>query len=353
MTRKRTLALFLAAMMLLCLCACRREDPPKNDPTPNPGTEDDAQTPPPEDVPYSPLTGLPIGEAMLIRRPVALMINNLKQAQTVQTGLNDAQLIFETYVEGGITRLMAVYEDIAAVGQIGTVRSARYPFVDLALGLQAVYVHNGSDNVYCTPHIKATGLLDFDMIGSLGKYAFRESNGLAYEHTLYTSGGELSKGIAAKQWDAPLQEPRKAFVSFRKEARAETPAEGTCARVTVPFSRSYITEFRYDRETGRYVRYFGDALRQDYKTGADVTVKNVFVLQTEQRKYPDGYHVEVDLVGGSGWYISQGGYETIRWAKGDAEDALIITGADGSAFTANAGNSWICLVDKDQTVTME
>lgn len=368
---KRLMALCLAVLLLPgCLTACGNKEPAPQDPDTQQGSgtgdgsgdntgsgtgdgSGNQQTPPPYTGKYSPLTGLPVADEVLTMRPVAVMVNNLNKAQAVQTGLNEAQLIFETYVEGGITRLMAVYEDIASVGQIGTIRSARYPYVDLALGLQAIYVHNGEDNRYCGPHITETGIPDFDLIGGMGKYSFREDTGLAYEHTLYSTGSELAKGIAVKKWDAALSAEREALVAFRKEAEAETPGDGVCSSVTVRFSGSYITEFRYDSATQRYVRYFKDTLRQDYKTGEDVTVKNVFVLQTEQRLYPDKYHVEVDLDGGNGWYISNGGYEAIQWSKGDAEDALVITKADGSTFTANAGNSWICLVDKDHAVTIQ
>ena len=388
MNWKRVLALCLALMMLVCcLSACSGREKPQDDPdtqqgensnqnqgdnqsgttdgtgdgttdgtTDGTGTGSDdqnQQTPPPYTGPYSPLTGLPIAEELLTRRPVAIMINNLNKAQTVQTGLNDAQLIFETYVEGGITRLMAVYEDIGSVGQIGTVRSARYPFVDLALSLQAVYVHNGEDNTYCGPHIVESGIKDFDLIGGLGKYAFREQNGLAYEHTLYTSGSKLAEGIGVKKWDKALGKERAPFVQFHTESDAQTATDGVCISVTVPFSGSYVTQFKYDSTTQRYVRYFKDTLRKDFKTEENVTVKNVFVLKTDQRKYPDGYHVEVDLDGGDGLYLSNGQLEFIKWSKGAAEDPIVITKADGSTFTANPGNSWICLVDKDRKVTTQ
>ena len=251
---KRLMALCFAMMMLLCcLTACGNNESASKDPDTQQGTGTDdgsgsgsgtgtgdntgsgtgtgtgtgdssgsgnQQTPPPYTGKYSPLTGLPVADEILTTRPVAIMVNNLNKAQAVQSGLNDAQLIFETYVEGGITRLMAVYEDIASVGQIGTIRSARYPYVDLALSLQAIYVHNGEDNRYCGPHITETGIKDFDLIGGLGKYSFREDNGLAYEHTLYANGSELAKGIATKKWDAALSAERKAFVEFRKEAEA-------------------------------------------------------------------------------------------------------------------------------------
>lgn len=58
----------------------------------------------------NPLTGVSgISEEKTKNRPVAVMINNISTAQPVQTGLNKADIIYETEVEGGITRLMAVF----------------------------------------------------------------------------------------------------------------------------------------------------------------------------------------------------------------------------------------------------
>lgn len=73
------------------------------------------------------------------------MINNISTAQPVQTGLNKADIIYETEVEGGITRLMAVFQDITTAEKIGTIRSARYPYVDLAMGHNAIFIHCGQD----------------------------------------------------------------------------------------------------------------------------------------------------------------------------------------------------------------
>ena len=138
----------------------------------------------------NPLTGeKDLDESRQTKRPVAVMINNISVAQRVQTGLGDADLVFETEVEGGITRLMAVFQDPSKVaGSIGTIRSARTVFADIANGLDAYYVHHGSDDKYCTPHMNSLGIVH----GNIGSpYATRKSNGLSSEHTLYTTGNNL------------------------------------------------------------------------------------------------------------------------------------------------------------------
>lgn len=75
-------------------------------------------------------------------RPIAIMINNHRTAQPLQTGLNDAYLVYEIVVEGGITRMLAVFKD-ADTARIGTIRSSRHYFLDYALENDAIYVHYG------------------------------------------------------------------------------------------------------------------------------------------------------------------------------------------------------------------
>ena len=64
---------------------------------------------------YNYLTGMPFAEgADKTARPIAVMINNLKIAHP-QSGLTNADIIYEAVTEGGITRLMAVYSDIEKI----------------------------------------------------------------------------------------------------------------------------------------------------------------------------------------------------------------------------------------------
>lgn len=52
------------------------------------------------------------------------MLNNLKEALP-QLGQSQADIIYECLAEGGITRMMGVYQSVEGVGMIGSVRSAR------------------------------------------------------------------------------------------------------------------------------------------------------------------------------------------------------------------------------------
>ena len=58
------------------------------------------------------------------------------------------------------------------------------------------------------------------------------------------------------------------------------------------------------------------------------------------------------LDGGEGFYVSNGGYVPIKWSKGAANSPLKITLTDGSSCTYNAGNTWVCLVEKTHNVAI-
>ena len=74
-------------------------------------------------------------------RPIAVMIDNHSGAWP-QAGLNQAYMVYEIIVEGGETRLMALFKGVD-VEKIGPVRSARHYFVDYAMENDAIYTHFG------------------------------------------------------------------------------------------------------------------------------------------------------------------------------------------------------------------
>lgn len=286
----------------------------------------------------NPLTGIKnLTDDNINNRPVAVMINNIKPAQSVQTGLNSADIIYETEVEGGITRLMAVFKDFNSVGQLGSVRSARYPYVDLALGHDAIYVHCGQDPTYCAPHLKDIDDMSVDS-GSTG--AKRIKNGLASEHTLYVFGSELWPALASKFKSTVSS--NTLWQNFAAEDEKVTLSGGGAIKVTVPFP-SLKTIFEYDDTTGLYTRYSNTDLRKDYVTGENITVKNVFVLLTTITTYPDGKHRRVALTGGDGFYATNGTVTPIKWQKNGERAPIKITDQNGGQIKVSAGRSWVCI----------
>ena len=287
----------------------------------------------------NPLTGVAdVSKEVASRRPVAIMVNNVKTAQKVQTGLNAADIIYETEVEGGITRLMAVYQDITDLDKIGTVRSARYPYVDLALGHNAIYVHCGQDPTYCKPHLKDIDDLSID---TKSKGAKRISNGLSSEHTLYAIAGDLWENIN-ENFDATASN-NTPWANFTSDTL--TLDGGSAVNVSVPFP-TISTNFTYDAQSGLYTRLSGGTVLTDYYTNEQTQVKNVFVLLTSITNYPDGKHRKVALDSGDGYYVTNGTVQFIKWSKGNSTNGLKFTDTEGKEIKVSVGNSWVCIADK-------
>ena len=334
---KRILAVLLCLMMLAMVACQQKPD------TLFSVAEDAAEAEAESSSVVNPLTGLSdIDVKDVDNRPVAIMINNIKKAQAVQTAVNKADIIYETEVEGGLTRLMAVYKNLSEVGQIGSVRSARYPYVDLALGHDAVYVHCGQDPTYCAPHLKDIDDLSID---TRSKGAKRIPNGLSSEHTLYAFGDELWESVTESFTDTTST---KKWQKFADEDKKVTLDGGSANSITVKFPAS-TTEFTYDSASGLYTRCSGGKAMLDYKTSEKTQVKNVFVLLTSITDYPDGVHRKVALEGGDGYYMTNGTKAFIKWTKGASTNAIKFTDTDGNPIEISAGKSWICIVDKHTT----
>ena len=333
---KKIFAFILVISMLFCV-GCNKNSGEGS------ANEDAA---PVEPLTVNSLTGLKdIPEDKLGARPVTVMVNNINVAKDVQAGLPYADIVYETEVEGGITRLMAVYKNIDAVKQIGSVRSARYVYVDLALGHDAIFVHCGSDPVYCRPRLASMD--DLDIYDGENGYGKKINNGKKGDHTLYTFSDQLKNGFNKKGF-RQTENAVKTWANFVGEGEKVTLTGGAATEITVPFSTSHKAEFKYNPEKGKYQRYIQGKLQKDYATGETVDVENIFVLLTTIKDYPDGEHREVALSGGDGYYFSDGKLSFIKWQKGNANSGFKFTDTDGNELKVNAGNSWVCIGDKNK-----
>jgi hypothetical protein len=87
-----------------------------------------------------PLTGLK-SQQLVKTRPFAVMVENAPAARP-QSGLGQADVVYEILAEGEVTRFAAVFQSHEAK-VIGPVRSIRPYFVEIGAALDAVIVHAG------------------------------------------------------------------------------------------------------------------------------------------------------------------------------------------------------------------
>ena len=363
---KRITCLFCALLLLLS-AGCGSENPePTADPTESvpvivsdaPNTPEPTPTPTPEPAFYHPLTGLPCEEDLSQKRPVAVMLNNLKAAQP-QQGNSDADIIYEMLAEGGITRMLAVYLEPEGLGLIGSVRSARQYYWEVAQGHDAVYIHAGaSPEFYETKNrlglFTVDGVNGYYSSASAGMFwRHRErvpGHYYAYEHSLLTSGEAITTMLA--KWE--LEEHSDGYTYEMTFANDGAPAGGVSAlTVSVPFSSSKATVFRYDRDTGLYLaEEYGEAYI-DGNDGSQVAVTNLLALQTTYTVVDNAGRVKVDLSSGKGWFACGGKMIPITWEKGGADRQLRYFTEDGQPLALGRGVSYVCVIPTSQTVTAE
>lgn len=364
--KRRILPLFAAFALFLTACGGGGEEAePSPDSTPTPPVSDSAQPAfdpaasltPEYDGPVNPLTGLPIDEEWVNARPVAVMLNNLKQAMP-QLGVSQADIIYEVLAEGGITRMLALYQSVEDVGVIGSVRSARTYYLELALGHDAVYLHaGGSPDAY--DKIKAWNVTALDCVNGPyeGSLFWRDADRIRENgkvHSVVTSGETILKLFPTYSF---RQEHEEDYVYEMQFAEDGTPADGQQAlTVTVPFSSYKTGVFTYDPESGEYlVEEYGSAYL-DGNTGEQVSVTNVLVLKTDCSLIPgdDAGRITVDLSsGGEGWFACGGKAIPIRWSKDSVNDQLVYTTQSGEALTLGAGTSYVNIIPLSNEITVE
>ncbi|MEE0929250.1 MAG: DUF3048 domain-containing protein [Acutalibacteraceae bacterium] len=346
---KRLFSATLAILLAFSLVACGAGDSPTIDsPSSNPSSTTDSEGDSTTDKVVNPLTGeKDMDPSAKGKKPVAVTVNNLSLAQKVQSGLDKADLVFETEVEGGITRLLAFFADPTEADKIGTVRSVRVPFIDIVNGLGGMLFYHGIDYDYAKPHLDKVKIPSYEL--DTTTYGTRVNNGLAKEHTLYTSGAQIDKAIEKRKMND--DGTGKPWVTFAAENKAlsDTKAE----TISVPFSSSYVTQFLYDKETAKYARAKKGVPYTDCYSKEKEMFSNVFVLETTISNYPDGKHRKVDFTGGNGYYASNGTVIPIKWEKGASENNFSFKTADGKELTVNTGNSYICIVNMGRKITFE
>lgn len=288
------------------------------------------------------------------KRPVAVMVNNLAAALP-QYGIEQADIIYELPVEGGITRLMAVYADYTSVPDVCSVRSCRYYYPVLCLGMDAIYCHWGTDQTIALETLNRTGIDRLDGAYDTGIFLRDEARTSSYasEHTGYLKGSELPAAIDAKGFRTNRNEYNQgSYFNFAPEGEKASPAEMTANNVIVNFSDSYFSTFRYDEESGAYLKFHSGNPHIDGVTGNQLSFENVLILQTNVYPRDNGYLLNVELSGGTGYYITNGGAQSITWEKTGESMPIRLYAADGNPLLMNVGESYIAIIGSEKTISV-
>ena len=277
-------------------------------------------------------------------RPVAVAVNNVMAAMP-QYGIAQADIIYETVVEGDETRLLAIYPSYKNLPDICSIRSYRYYFPTLALQYDAIYIHWGEDESKLDYYYS----LDMDSYDGIrggqlfGRDAYRLSLNYNVEHTSVFFGSLLPDQMAQDGVRTELATGFNGIKAFNFNDFEETVSIGgdECKKIRGDFGKQWA-KFEYDEESQTYLKWNDDDEHIDGATGEQLSFTNLILLETDISDREDGYHKDVNWQGGEGYkgyYITAGEVIEITWAKPDEESKLILKDTDGRFINVNCGKT--------------
>lgn len=353
---------FKAAVLILCIglmmTGCKKEQEiveeptvesvPEETPTPTPEAEVvDAEVidaePIPEGMVKSYLTGEYVSEEIGNRRPVAVMISNIKGALP-SSSTSKASVYYEAPVEGAITRIMAIFEDWENLEKIGSVRSCRDYFLDYAMGFDSIYVHFGQA-VYALQYLDSDAIDNISCMEWYGDKVYYRTSDRKSPHNAYVYGDGIKAGIEAQNIRTSLREnyePQFKFTWVGEELNLENGAPATLIK---PGYQTNEAWFEYNEEDGLYYRYEYGAAQIDEAFDTQLAVKNVIIQYTGWENYDENGYLNLYAgEGGKMQYMTNGKMVEGTWEREYEWGPEKYYDAEGNEITLNTGKTWICVV---------
>ena len=271
-------------------------------------------------------------------RPIAVMIDNNVNARP-QAGLNEAYMVYEMIVEGGESRLMALFNG-ENLEKIGPVRSSRHYFLDYALENDAIYVHFGW-SPQAEKDIKTLNVNNLNGISQSTTDFWRVKDKKA-PHNAVTSTSKILEMAKSKNYSTTST--TKSILKYNAE---EIELEnGTIAEnVTIPYSDSNIVKWVYNQTNKRYTRYSKSNKQTDWTTKEDVTTKNIiveFIANTDLKDGENKGRQTMTTTGTKdGYYITNGKYIPIKCEKTSRKSKTLYKDLEGNEIEVNDGNTFV------------
>lgn len=332
--RKKSKMYFILMILALLLSACSQEKAEDND---EKSTNLDSKTKPnteQEENTY-PFTGINTDEA-IDQRPVAVMVNNHPKARP-QSGLSQADVVFEILAEGSITRFLAIYQS-EEPEVVGPVRSAREYYFDLANGYDAIYVYHGAAN-FVEDMIQKRGVeningASYDNDGQVFKReSFREAPHNSY--LLFDAVNDIAeqKGYETETDVAPL---------LFSESEADDIEGEPGKQVTIAYDSNWQVQYEYDEEDERYLRSSDGEPTVELNTEEQIYADNVFIVEAQHEVIDGEGRRAIDFESGGNAYLLQNGkIQEVEWKN---VDGRITPVQEGEPIELVPGKTWVNVV---------
>lgn len=325
---KKTIFFMLVVLILLTSCSKDKEQ-----------TDNDDISGKASESVY-PLTGVQSDEGT-DDRTIGVMVNNHPKARP-QSGLSQADIVFEILAEGQITRFLALFQS-ETPDVVGPVRSAREYYFDLAAGYDAIYVYHGAANfvndMIEDQNIEHLNGALYDDDGVLFK---RESFRKA-PHNSYLQFGAVHDEAAQQGYPTTATDEPLPFLDEGADVQGEA-----AEHVKIDYTKGgsgTVVEFDYDKNSGKYNRSSDGEKTVELDSEAPIQVANVFIVEAAHEVFDDEGRRKIDLTsGGNAYLIQQGKVKQIQWEN---KNGRIIPVEDGKAVGFVPGKTWVNVIPTD------
>ena len=312
----------------------------------------------------NPLTGLPVDDSTILdRRPVAVKISNYPREIRPQWGLSLADLVFEYYHEGGLTRFHAIFYGTDAE-EAGPIRSGRFTDEHLVQAYKSVF---------------AFGSADYRVRWKFNNSDFSNRLATVSDRPCPPDTTYPTCRTDPNQWNHLMTDTSILSQHFTEKGvlngrqyldglrfNKVTPPDGEAAdTMIVRYSADDYHQWVYDANTQKYQRYHDLAfdsgqgetfdLLLDRLNNQIVAADNVVILFVPHSFFlREPEMILIDLIGyGDALVLRNGQAYPVNWARTSTQEIVSITYEDGSRFPLKPGNTWFEIVGMSSPILEE
>ncbi|KIL47009.1 DUF3048 domain-containing protein [Jeotgalibacillus campisalis] len=284
----------------------------------------------------SPLSGEPVSSN---NRAISVIINNHPKARP-QSGLAEADIIYEVLAEGGVTRLLAIYQS-QYPERVGPIRSARDYHIKLAGAYNSFFVAHGySPDAFS---MLENGVIEHINGIQYDGELFVRSSDRAAPHNSYSSSAFFEQG--AKRKGVSL-EGAPAGMTFSNQADLSLETAVSQFSVTYDGNETYTSEYSYEPSDDSYSRISAGEQTIDGETNEPVSIANILIMEAGHRLIDEQGRLDIDLSsGGNAYLFTKGTYFEMKWEE---ENGRMIPYYNGKPAPLSPGLTWIHLIPEDK-----
>ncbi len=265
-----------------------------------------------------------------------------------QIGLEDADLVYIEQVEGGLTRLAAIFASVIPQN-IGPVRSARISDIDILSQYgKVVFAYSGAQPAMLTV-IANSNLWDYGAQRQSPTIYTRDGSRPA-PYNMVLRGDLLLEKAKADQRE--IATSKSIGWSFGDAPNGGVPIDSVAIRW--PASKYEAT---WSKTEKRWL--FSNGGVPDFAASGKQLGATTFVIQNVKMSDSiyhgsDGSYTPLsETVGtGTGYILRDGRSFKANWSRPTADSGTTWTLADGSEFNFAAGSIWVALTDRKPAFTL-